>query len=128
MHVCILPLRLCVGKIIPVKRTCTCMIVPTVPVANGDRWIQWRKPGAELGGTEKFSRTKMTCFSEKNCILAAKIYDNLLLVIDQVFRIFRLFSLIFRIFTLLDIVHNPFLTRKTPFFPFWRQQFRMTFF
>ena len=35
------------------------------------------------------------------------------LVIDQVFRIFPLFSLIFQIFTLLDIVHNnPFLTRK----------------
>src|SRR6218665_2210344 len=38
------------------------------------------------------------------------------LVIDQVFRIFPLFSLIFRIFTLLDIVHNPFLTRKSPSF------------
>src|SRR6218665_632682 len=40
----------------------------------------------------------------------------LFLVIDQVFRILPLFSLIFRIFTLLDIVHSPFLTRKTPFF------------
>src|SRR6218665_952806 len=34
------------------------------------------------------------------------------LVIDQVLRIFPLFSLIFRIFTLLDIVHNPFLAKK----------------
>src|SRR6218665_2565401 len=48
--------------------------------------------------------------------LAAKISDDFFLVIDQLFRIFSLFFLIFRIFTLLDIVRNPFLTRKTSFF------------
>src|SRR6218665_640362 len=37
---------------------------------------------------------------------------------SQVFRILPLFSLIFRIFTLLDIVHNPFLTRKHLFLLF----------
>src|SRR6218665_266231 len=76
-------------------------------------FAQWRKPGADFGGTEKFLRTKMT-FSDKISIFAAKI--SVLLVIDQVFRIFPLFSLIFRIFTLLNVVHDPFLTRKTPSF------------
>src|SRR6218665_2711867 len=84
---------------------------------------QWRKLGAEFGGGRKnFSQTKMT-FSEKIPIFAAKISDDLFLVIDQVFRIFPLFSLIFRIFTLLHVIENSFLTRKTPFFPFWWQQF-----
>src|SRR6218665_2599694 len=77
---------------------------------------QWRKPGAEFGGTEKFLADQDDVFSEKISILAAKISDDLFLVINQVFGIFPLFSLIFRIFTLLDIVHDPFLTRKTPFF------------
>ena len=38
------------------------------------------------------------------------------LVIDLVFRIFPFFSKIFRIFTMLNVVYDPFLTRKTPFF------------
>src|SRR6218665_3880702 len=56
----------------------------------------------------------MTFFSEKNPIFAAKILMTFL-VIDQVFPIFRIFSLIFRIFTMLNVVYDPFLTRKTPF-------------
>ena len=63
------------------------------------------------GGRKNFSRTRMTFFLKKIPIFAAKISDDL-------FRIFPLVSLIFRIFTLLDIVHNPFLTRKTPFLLF----------
>src|SRR6218665_366856 len=35
------------------------------------------------------------------------------LVIDQVFRIFPFFSQIFRVFTRLNVVYDPFLTRKT---------------
>src|SRR6218665_1166411 len=54
----------------------------------------------------------------REIFFAANISDDPFLVIDQVFRIFPLFSLIFRIFTLLDIVHSPFLTRKTPFLLF----------
>src|SRR6218665_839587 len=62
-------------------------------------------------------------FSEKIFIFAAKISEDLFLVIDQVFRILPLFSLIFRIFTLLDIVHKPFLARKTPFSHFGSTKF-----
>ena len=36
------------------------------------------------------------------------------LVIDQVFRFFLSFPRIFRIFTMLNVVYDPFLTRKTP--------------
>ena len=77
----------------------------------------WRRVWG--GGGKNFSPTKMRFFAENISILAAKISDDLFLVIDQVFRIFPLFSLIFRIFTLLDIVHNPCLTRKIPFFAFF---------
>ena len=38
------------------------------------------------------------------------------LVIDQAFRIFPFFYQIFRIFTMFNVVYDPFLTRKTPFF------------
>src|SRR6218665_3220103 len=58
----------------------------------------------------------MTAFSEKISILAAKISDDLFLVIDQVFRISPFFlSQIFRIFTMFNVVdvYDPFLTRKT---------------
>ena len=37
------------------------------------------------------------------------------LVIDLVLAIFPFFSQTFRIFTLLNVVYDPFLTRKTPF-------------
>ena len=56
----------------------------------------------------------MTFFSEKNSIFTAKISD--ILVIDQVFRILPFFSQILCIFTMLNVVNDPFLTRKTPFF------------
>src|SRR6218665_896342 len=49
----------------------------------------WRR----VWGTVNFPPTKMTFFSEKISILAAKISDDLFLVIDQVFRIFPLFLL-----------------------------------
>ena len=62
-------------------------------------YIQWRKPGAKFGGTEKIFADQDDIFSEKMSILAAKISDDLFLVIDQVFE----FSLIFRIFTLLNV-------------------------
>src|SRR6218665_3357901 len=69
----------------------------------------WRR----VRGTEKIFADQDDVFSEKISIFAAEISGDLFLVIDQLF--FEFF-LIFRIFTLLDIVHNPFLTRKTPFF------------
>src|SRR6218665_1198165 len=55
----------------------------------------------------------MTFFSP---IFMAKISDDLSLIIDQVFRTFPFFYLIFRIFAMLNVVYDPFLTRKTPFF------------
>src|SRR6218665_1607579 len=56
----------------------------------------------------------MTIFSETISIFAQKISDYLFLV--RFFRIFPLFSPIFRIFALLKVVHDSFLTRKTPIF------------
>src|SRR6218665_50046 len=47
------------------------------------------------------------------CISAAKISDDIFLVIDQ---IFHFFSQIFPIFAMLNFIFDPFLTRKTPFF------------
>jgi len=38
---------------------------------------QWRKPGAEFGGTEKCFADQDAVFSEKMSILAAKISDDL---------------------------------------------------
>src|SRR6218665_3031972 len=49
-------------------------------------------------------------------IFTAKISDDLFLVIDQVFQIYPFFSQNFRIFTMLNVVYDPFLARKTPFF------------
>ncbi len=59
---------------------------------------QWRRPGAEFGGTEKISRTKISewrFFPEKISIFTPKISDDLFLVIDQVFQIFPIFFQIF---------------------------------
>src|SRR6218665_721794 len=55
----------------------------------------------------------MTFFSERISIFMPKISDDLFLVIDQVFRIVPFFSQIFCIFTMLNVVYDPFLTRKT---------------
>ena len=65
--------------------------------------IQWRRPGAEFWGDRKCLADKDFCmmsFSEKISIFTAKIYDDLFLVIDQVFQIFPFFSQIFRILVL----------------------------
>src|SRR6218665_2170047 len=40
----------------------------------------------------------------------------LFLVIDQIFQIFPFFSQIFPIFAMLNVISDPFFTRKTPFF------------
>ena len=71
---------------------------------------QWRKPGAEFGGRKFFQDD---VFFAENVHFRGK---NLFFSHRPGFRMFPLFSLIFRIFTLLDVVHDPFLTRKTPFF------------
>src|SRR6218665_3975082 len=52
----------------------------------------------------------MTLFSGKNSIFTPKISD------DQVFRFSPFFSQIFRICTMLNVVYDPFPTRRTPFF------------
>src|SRR6218665_2741237 len=57
----------------------------------------------------------MTFFSEKMSIFAANISDDLSLVVDQVFRIFADFPDLY-IVRCRDVVHDPFLTTKTPFF------------
>src|SRR6218665_2444405 len=54
----------------------------------------------------------MMFFSEKISIFTVEISDDLFLVVDLVFRIFPFFSQIFRIFTILNVVYDPFLTRK----------------
>src|SRR6218665_372699 len=58
----------------------------------------------------------MRFFSGKISIFRVKIYDDLFLVIDLVFWIFLFFSHIFRMYNMLNVVHHPFLTRKTHFF------------
>src|SRR6218665_2990156 len=52
----------------------------------------------------------MTLFSGKMSIFTAKISDDLVLVIDQVFRIFSFFYQIFRIFPMFNVI------KKTPIF------------
>jgi len=83
--------------------------------------IQWRRPGAEFGGTDKIFRCPTflnDVFFRKNIFtFRVKISDFFsFLVIDLVFRIFPFFSQIFRIFTMLNVVYDPFLTRKTTLF------------
>jgi len=74
------------------------------------RWrYEWRRPGAEFGGRENVSPTKISewrFFQKKNPSFTTKISDDL-------FRIFPLFFQIFRIFTVLNVVYDPFLTIKT---------------
>ena len=83
--------------------------------------LQWRRPGAEFGGDGKIFRGPRflndISFGKKfhNSVFRAKITDDLFLVTDQVFRIFPFFFQIFRILTMLNVVYDPFLTRKAPF-------------
>src|SRR6218665_3779619 len=49
-------------------------------------------------------------------IFAAKISHDLFFVIDQIFLIFPFFSQIFPMFAMLNVIFDPFLTGKTPFF------------
>src|SRR6218665_2224051 len=58
----------------------------------------------------------MTFFGQKMSIFAAKISDDLFLVIDQIFRIFPFFSQIFSIFAMLNVIFCPIITGKPPFF------------
>src|SRR6218665_3257460 len=68
-------------------------------------YYQRRRPGAEFGGTKKF-------FADMNDIYPKKFpFENfsrpfLFLVIDQVFQILCFF-------TVLNVVYDPFFTRKT---------------
>src|SRR6218665_273315 len=76
----------------------------------------WRR----VWGTDIFFRGRRflsDCFSEKISIFTANISYDLCFshVIDQVFWIFTFFSQIFPIFTMLNVVYDPFLTRKPPF-------------
>src|SRR6218665_4071600 len=79
-------------------------------------YTQWRRPGAEFGGTENFSadpRFLNDVFLETNVHFRSKNFH--LLVIDQIFQIFPFFSQILPIFAMLNVVFDPFLTRKTHF-------------
>jgi len=75
----------------------------------------WRR----VWGGQKFcSQSKISerrFFLKKMSVFTDKISYDLFyfLVIDQVFRIFPFFSQIFRIFAVLNVVYDPFLTRKT---------------
>ena len=74
---------------------------------------QWRRPGAEFGRTEIFFADQEWRFLEKMSIFTAKISDDLFFSYRPGFSDFPFFSQIFRIFTMLDVVYDPFLTRKT---------------
>jgi len=74
---------------------------------------QWRRPGAEFGGTQtNFSRPKISewRFFGKN------FHFQVTNLWWPFFSHRPGFSQIFRIFTMLNVVYDPFLTRKTPFF------------
>src|SRR6218665_94676 len=55
----------------------------------------------------------MTFWGGKILIFSAKISD---FFFDQIFQIFPFFSHIFPIFAMLNVIFDPFLTRKTHFF------------
>src|SRR6218665_868949 len=59
-------------------------------------------------GRKIFSRTEISerFFSEKNVHFHGQIFDDLFLVIDQVFRNFPFFSQTFRVFTMLNACAN----------------------
>src|SRR6218665_3119305 len=65
-----------------------------------------------FGGRKNFSLTKMTIFSEQIYVLAAKISDDLFLVIDQVFRIVTDFPDLY----FLKCRTRPFPHKKNTFF------------
>jgi len=77
-----------------------------------DTGVQWRKPGAEFGGTEKIFADQDQVFPEKMSIFAVKKSDNHFFSHRPSFSNF---ASLFRIFTLLHVVYDPFLTIKTPF-------------
>src|SRR6218665_1141699 len=83
-------------------------------------YTQWRRPGAEFGGDGEILRGPRflndVFFGKLIFIFAPNISDDLLLVVDQVFRIFPFLSQIFRVLTMLNVVYDPFLIRKTLFF------------
>src|SRR6218665_1923866 len=59
-------------------------------------------------------------FREKFPFSRQKFLMTFFLVVDQIFRIFPFFSQIFCILTMLNVVYDPFLTRKTPFFTLFK--------
>jgi len=79
--------------------------------------MQWRKLVAEFGGTEKFFADQDDFFLTKIPIFATKISDDLFLVIDQVFRIFPLFSLNFQDLYFVRYRTQPFPHKKNTFSP-----------
>src|SRR6218665_820084 len=85
-----------------------------LPTSGGDL-------APSFGGREIFRGPRFL-----NDVFFRKIFDDHFLVIAQVFLIFHFFSQIFPFFTMLNVVYDPFLTRKatiseknsfmTPFF------------
>src|SRR6218665_2735113 len=70
------------------------------PVTVAETWCRvW-------GDGKNCSRTKMTFFREKISFSRQKFLTTFFVVIDQVFQILRFF-------TVLNVVYNPFFTRKT---------------
>src|SRR6218665_806253 len=70
------------------------------PPAVAETWRQ------VLGDGKNFRGPRMTFFPEKMSIFTPKISDDHFLVIDQVFQILRFFPV-------LNVVYDPFFTRKT---------------
>ena len=92
----------------------TNMFIPWV--TNSFMWHQWWRPGAEFGGPEKVFANQdfwMTFFSEKISICTAKISYDLFFSRQPGFSDFPFPRFIFCIFTVLNVVYDPFLTRKT---------------
>ena len=81
---------------------------------------QRRRPGAEFGGTEIFFAwpkiSEWRFLGKKFPFSRQKFLMTYFLVIDQILQIFPCFSQIFPIFAMLNVIFDPFLTRKTPFF------------
>src|SRR6218665_3177506 len=69
----------------------------------GDPVMQWRRPGAEFGGTKNYTYTELHFFRKKFPFSRQKFLTFFL--VDQVFHILRFF-------TLLNVVYHLFFTRK----------------